>query len=116
MENKPDVVFPKAELIRIRWAGWFIANKVYYTRLANAGSLLFFGLSIVWRLPWHPKSAYSKGWDACWRELYENKQSPDLKMNKTQLLEMIIKYHEYTGIPFPTDSKPIFFLEEYSNY
>ena len=71
--------FPKCKLLEIKWCGlpsklnyggkqkrsW----KPIYSRMANAGLLYLYPISICWRLPYTPEFAYSQGWDACFRQV-----------------------------------------------
>ena len=73
-----DKRFPKAPLLKIKFCGmpsklnyggvqkrcW----KPHYHRLANAGMVYVYPFQISWRLPWHPNSAYSEGWNARFRQ------------------------------------------------
>lgn len=67
-----EETFPKCKLFEIKWF-WFSKRNwnITYFRMANAGQLYFGPLNLIWRLPWHPRAAYNKGWDAHFRQ--ENK-------------------------------------------
>ena len=64
--------FHKAKLLDVRWNGMrftgVVGNTVrlrpIYHRLANAGMLMLPFVTVTWRLPWLPQTAYSKGWNA----------------------------------------------------
>lgn len=78
-ETKPER-FPKAELLKIGWAGW--PSKIggkrrwkpLYCRMANAAQIYLWPLQIIWRMPWLPQAAFSNGWDACWRQMYAEQE------------------------------------------
>ena len=71
-----DKRFPNAPLFRIRWRGLPVkignhprAWRPLYARMSNGALLYLLFWEINWRMPWLPHAAYSKGWDACFRQL-----------------------------------------------
>jgi hypothetical protein len=67
-----DRTFDKAPIFSVRWMGLSKPSKMwlYKTRMANAGMCYFVFWQVMWRMPWLPDAAYSKGWDACFRQMY----------------------------------------------
>ena len=43
----------------------------------------------------------------------EKAQTYSEHVSEKQLLDIIISYHEFTGIPFPVDDKPLKFVKDF---
>ena len=66
--------FDKAKLISVKWVGReFFRWRPDYGRMANCARLSWFGIEVVWRMPWLKEAAFEKGWDACYRTMTQDK-------------------------------------------
>jgi hypothetical protein len=68
--------FYKAPLLQIKLLR--SPSRFMYFRIANASELWFLWFKITWRRSWLPNAAYMQGWNACFRELYDNGKIKDL--------------------------------------